>query len=39
LIEPDTHEETEKPVAVVGRIKKDWIRKFKYRNLADWNWV
>lgn len=39
LTEPDTDQEIEKPVAVVGRVRKDWIRKFEYRNLADWNWM
>jgi hypothetical protein len=38
LIEPDTNQETEKPVAIVGRIKRDWISKLDYRNLADWHW-
>jgi inorganic triphosphatase YgiF len=39
LTEPDSNEEIEKPVAIVGRVRKDWIRKFEYRNLSDWNWV
>lgn len=39
LIEPDTNQEVEKPVAIVGRVKRDWISKFEYRNLSDWNWT
>ncbi len=34
LIEPDTNQETEKPVAIVGRIKRDWISRLHYRNYA-----
>jgi hypothetical protein len=39
LIEPDTNQETEKPVAIVGRIRRDWIHRLDYRNLLDWNWL
>jgi len=26
-----------KPIAIVGRVKRDWIRRFTYRNLAEMN--
>ena len=39
LIEPDSGKEVDKPVAIVGRVRRDWIRKFSYRNLLDWNWL
>lgn len=39
LIEPESNEESEKPVAIVGRIRRDWIRRLDYRNLLDWNWL
>jgi hypothetical protein len=35
LIEPDSEKEVEKPVAIVGRVKRNWIRRFSYHNLAD----
>lgn len=38
LIEPESDEEIEKPVAIVGRIRRDWIRRFEFKNLSDWNW-
>jgi hypothetical protein len=39
LIEPDSGKEVDKPVAIVGRVRRDWIRRFSYRNLLDWNWL
>jgi hypothetical protein len=39
LIEPESEKEIEKPVAIVGRVRRDWIRRFSYRNLLDWNWL
>ncbi len=39
LIEPGSGKEVDKPVAIVGRVRRDWIRRFSYRNLLDWNWL
>jgi hypothetical protein len=35
LVEPDSNQEVEKPVAIVGRVKRDWIRRFTYHNLTN----
>jgi hypothetical protein len=39
LIEPGSEKEVEKPVAIVGRVRRDWIRRLEYRNLLDFKLV
>jgi hypothetical protein len=38
-IPPTGDEQVSKAVAIVGRVKRDWIRRFEYRNLMDWKLV